>query len=29
MKRVTALAMIGLLFTVISGYFGMNIEVMP
>ena len=29
MKRLTALAMIGLPFTVISGYFGMNFEVMP
>jgi magnesium transporter len=27
MKRLTALAMIGLPFTVISGYFGMNFEV--
>jgi magnesium transporter len=29
MKRLTALAMIGLPFTVVSGYFGMNFEVMP
>jgi magnesium transporter len=29
MKRLTALAMIGLPFTVISGYFGMNFEAMP
>jgi magnesium transporter len=29
MKRLTALAMIGLPFTVISGDFGMNFEVMP
>lgn len=29
MKRLTALAMIGLPFTVISGSFGMNFEVMP
>jgi magnesium transporter len=29
MKRLTALAMIGLPFTAISGYFGMNFEVMP
>jgi len=29
MKRLTALAMIGLPFTVVSSYFGMNFEVMP
>jgi magnesium transporter len=29
MKRLTALATIGLPFTVVSGYFGMNFEVMP
>src|SRR5262245_19216939 len=29
MKRLTALAMIGLPFTVVSGYFGMNFEMMP
>ena len=29
MKRLTALAMIGLPFTVLSSYFGMNFEVMP
>jgi magnesium transporter len=29
MKRLTALAMIGLPFTVVSGYFGMNFEAMP
>ena len=29
MKRLTALGMIGRPFTVISGYFGTNFEVMP
>jgi magnesium transporter len=29
MKRLTALATIGLPFTIVSGYFGMNFEVMP
>jgi Mg2+ and Co2+ transporter CorA len=29
MKRLTVLATIGLPFTVVSGYFGMNFEVMP
>jgi magnesium transporter len=29
MKRLTAPAMVGLPFTVVPGYFGMNFEVMP